>query len=86
MTSTKAVLIVLSSALLFALAGSAIGYGLGVLVPSYYRNLYTSGDSPNFDAVQMGLGLGITQGFSGGIVVGLIVVFLLTRGPKIGHG
>lgn len=80
MTSTRAILLVVSSALLFAIIGGGIGCGLGVFVPNYYRALYDGRgpyddpDAPlrSIDPVQMGLGLGITQGFCGGIGCGLI--------------
>ena len=64
----------MASALLFAALGGAIGWALGTLAPNYYRNLYEDGHLPNFGPQQVGLG--VTQGFTGGIV-GLGIVLIL---------
>ncbi|RYF45655.1 MAG: hypothetical protein EOO38_15625, partial [Cytophagaceae bacterium] len=73
MTIKKGILTVAASTLLFTPLGALIGWLLGVYVPGYYRGLYLEGNSPEFDPVQMGLGLGMTQGLIGGIVVGLAI-------------
>ena len=59
-----------------AIIGAGLGYGLGTLAPDYYRSLL-GGWSPGFDPVSVGVGLGLTQGMAGGVVVGLAVVALL---------
>ncbi len=74
MSAAKAYLIIFTSALGFAILGGLIGYGLGRLVPNYYRSVYERGHAPGFDPVQVGLGLGITQGLAVGLVIGTIVV------------
>jgi hypothetical protein len=73
-TATRALLTVAASALLFCFLGGIIGVCLGKFAPGYYRAVFTSGDLPTFDPVQVGLGLGITQGFVGGIIVGCLIV------------
>ena len=54
--------------------GLLIGVALGTLVPSYYRSTFSSGDSPNFDPVAVGIGQGLTQGVVFGGLIGLILV------------
>ncbi len=63
--------------------GMATGYGIGIVAPGYYHTVF--GD-PNLDAVQVGLGLGITQGLGAGFVLAAILilgnVFLVGRAQR----
>jgi hypothetical protein len=42
--------------------------------PGYYRTVFRYGDSPDFNAVEVGVGLGLTQGLMAGVAVGCVVV------------
>lgn len=76
MTTKTALATVLTWAAVFACVGSATGAMLGTVVPEYYRSLFHGGQSPNFDPVQVGVGLGATQGAASGIAVSILVVAL----------
>ena len=74
MTIARGFLIVVLSGLGFAIGGGLIGYTLALVAPAYYRGVFSSGREPWFDPVQVGLGLGITQGAVCGVIVGSVVV------------
>jgi hypothetical protein len=74
MTVTKGFLIIILSGLGFAFGGGLIGYTLAVLLPGYYRGVFSSGREPWFDPVGVGIGLGLSQGLICGLVLGAIVV------------
>lgn len=74
MTIGKGFSIILLSGFAFALGGGAIGYTLAVVLPGYYRGVYSSGREPWFDPMEIGIGLGATQGLICGLVVGAVVV------------
>jgi len=63
--------IVLVSAGLGALGGLFVGMLLGLVVPDYYHAVF---GNPRLNAVQVGAGLGFTQGLGAGIAVGCVVV------------
>lgn len=77
MTLKQAILAVFICTVAFSLIGLSIGAGIGTFAPDYYRNIFTRGHDPSFDPLSVGIGLGITQGTSGGVVIGLIIVALL---------
>lgn len=77
MTVTRAMIAILSFAMVFAAGGALIGMGVGALVPDYYRNLFRHGHEPHFDPVMVGTGLGLTQGALIGTAAGVIVVVAL---------
>jgi hypothetical protein len=74
MTITRAIAIILATAIGLGTAGGAIGFGLGKYAPSYYRAVFVTGRDPDFDPLAVGIGLGITQGMLGGLFVGSVVV------------
>ena len=47
--------------------GTLIGCLLGALVPDYYRTVFDLRDDPTFSPVQVGIGLGFTQGRVAGL-------------------
>jgi len=55
---------------------------LGKFAPGYSRGVFANGNSPTLDPVQVGLGLGITQGLVGGAIIGLLIVFAPGRSLK----
>lgn len=77
MTVLRAFGIIVASAVCFSLLGGLLGFTLGSAVPGYYRSVFFGGNRPDFDPVAVGVGQGTTQGFVGGIVIGLLVVAVL---------
>jgi hypothetical protein len=61
----------------FAVAGTLVGYGLGTFLPGYYRGVFLGGRQPDFNPVDVGIGLGCSEGLMLGVVVGLVVVVVL---------
>lgn len=78
MTTTRAFAIVAASSLLCSIIGGVMGTQLGRLAPGYYRALFEAGRRADFDPVQVGLGLGVTQGLVAGAMIGLGVAAILT--------
>jgi len=76
MSYIKSFGIVIASGCLFGLIGAAVGTAIGMLVPGYYRSVFFAGDSPHFDPVQVGFGQGVTQGFAGGVVIGIAILLI----------
>ena len=76
MTTPRALCIVIATGAFFGGGGGLIGYMLAVTLPAYYQTVYRNPKDPQFevDAVQVGLGLGITQGLICGLIVGTVVV------------
>ena len=83
MTVLRGFLIIVVSGIGFAPAGGLIGYALGRVAPAYYRGVFRRGEAPDFDPVQVGLGLGMTQGLIAGLLVGSVVVLAVAlSGPR----
>jgi hypothetical protein len=74
MTIAKGFLIIILTGFIFALGGGLIGYTLAVILPGYYRGVFSSGREPGFDPVGVGIGLGLTQGLICGLFLGGMVV------------
>ena len=77
MTFPRAMMVILTSAFVFALVGGTVGFGIGTYFPDYYRDLFLSGRSPEFNPVSVGIGQGVTQGVSGGAGLGVVLVAIL---------
>lgn len=69
--SVRGLLIVLCSGAAGALLGLIVGGLIGTFAPDYYHAVF--GD-PDLNAVQVGTGLGVTQGFGIGLAVGCVVL------------
>jgi hypothetical protein len=67
---------VFGSAVAGGVLGLLIGAALGAFAPGYYRSIFINGDSPSFDPLAMGIGLGLTQGVFLGGLVGIVLVAL----------
>lgn len=70
----RAFSIVVASGIVGSVVGTGLGYLLGHVTPAYYRGVFKAGADPGFDPVQVGLGLGFSQGLICGLLVGSAVV------------
>jgi hypothetical protein len=71
MNPVKSLVFVAGTALLFAIIGAVTGLLLGSYMPDYYIGVFElHGESP----VQVGFGLGLTQGMILGSVVGVVIL------------
>ena len=77
MTVLRAFAIIAASGASCAFLGGLLGFLLGIAVPEYYRTVFGRGNAPGFDPVAVGVGLGTTQGLVGGLVIGVLVVFVV---------
>jgi len=68
--------VVFGSAALGGLIGIGIGVLLGTLAPEYYQSVFSDSNSPNFNPLAIGIGLGLTQGVVFGGIIGLVLVAL----------
>ena len=79
MNFKKAFIFLTSLSLTFCVLGGATGYFIGTKFPNYYRSVFRNGQSPDFDPIAVGVGQGIGQGFAGGALIGLLVIFILSK-------
>jgi hypothetical protein len=70
----RPVLVLVSCLLGGTILGGLVGFYLGKFAPEYYRAVFDVPDSGIFDAVQAGVGLGVSQGLVAGAVIGTILV------------
>jgi hypothetical protein len=73
----EAIALVLGCVIAFTLLGAGTGYALGTVAPGYYRSVFEGGQDPNFDPVDVGIGLGSSQGLLGGAVIGVLLASVL---------
>lgn len=78
MTPGKALGICGISAIGGCALGALVGSLIGNLAPDYYRAVFGFKPEDNIDYAHLGLGLGVTQGLTGGVIVGVCVVAILT--------
>ncbi|MEZ6058130.1 MAG: hypothetical protein R3C01_15635 [Planctomycetaceae bacterium] len=89
MTTKTALTTVLTWAVVFACVGSVMGAMIGVVAPDYYRSVFRGGESSDFNPLQVGVGLGVTQGAASGIAISIVVLAILawrdirSRSPAI---
>lgn len=79
MTVTRGFPIIVGSDFGFATGGRVAGDALAHIAPAYYRGGFSGVESPDFDPVQVGLGL--SQGLIAGSVVVLAVSLSRVRSP-----
>lgn len=70
----RPVLVLVSCLLGGTILGGLVGFYLGKFAPEYYRAVFDVPESAAFDAVEAGVGLGISQGLVAGAVIGTILV------------
>jgi hypothetical protein len=69
--------ILVGCAAVFAVGGGLVGLALGVFLPAYYRGVVSGGQQPDFNPVDVGVGLGTSEGVILGVLVGGLVVVAL---------
>jgi hypothetical protein len=69
-----------------AILGGTAGYWIGRAAPQYYRAVFGVAAGDSFDAVEAGIGLGVSQGLVGGAVLGAILVVTVELGARRGRG
>lgn len=74
MTVARGFVITLASAFGFAAFGAAAGYAPAVGLPDYYRTVFRIPDHADIDLRQLGVALGVTQGFAAGLLIGAVIV------------
>ena len=77
MTVLRGFAITIASGAGFACFGALAGFVLGTVAPDYYRTVFRISPDIPLNLAQAGLGLGATQGFAVGIVVGLAIVVVV---------
>lgn len=77
MTPQTALRTVLLWGISFACVGSAFGAAIGRFAPGYYQSIFRDGHSPEFNTLEVGVGLGATQGLASGLAISIIVLALL---------
>ncbi len=77
MSILRAYLIICLSGVAGVCAGGGIGYLLGIAVPGYYRGVFRAGGEAWFDPIQVGIGLGVSQGLPAGLAIGSLVVVVV---------
>ena len=74
MTVLRGFAITIASGLGFAVFGGLLGFLIGKFIPDYYRTVFRIPPGVDLDPAQAGLGLGVTQGLIGGLIIGLVIV------------
>ncbi len=74
MTVLRGFVITMASCLGFSGLGALAGYVLAVLAPDYYRAVLHIRPEVVFNPVQVGLGLGLTEGAAVGLILGVVIV------------
>jgi hypothetical protein len=77
MNVLKALATVTGTALGFGVAGSAIGALLGYVAPGFFRQMLPLRDPTNLNPVELGIGLGLTNGLGWALAVGVLLVAVL---------
>lgn len=74
---TRTIWLVVGSAFVGAALGAGLGGLLGKIAPGYYRGIFGHPSDDSFNPLQVGLGLGLTQGLIFGVVVGLAMAAIV---------
>ncbi len=74
MTVLRGFLITITSCLGFSGLGALAGYVLAIMAPDYYRTVFDVRPTSVFNPVQLGLGLGLTEGAAVGLILGVVIV------------
>ena len=74
MTARNALAAVLSGGIVFACIGGATGALIANVAPEYYRTVFRYRDLASFNPLQVGIGLGVTQGIWAGVAISFAVL------------
>ncbi|MAG58348.1 MAG: hypothetical protein CMJ83_18835 [Planctomycetes bacterium] len=74
MTLFKALATVAGTAIGFGIAGTGIGALLGHFTPGFFRHQFALRDVENLDPLEFGIGIGLVNGLTWGLVIGVLVV------------
>ena len=77
MNLTKALATIVGMAVGFGAAGTAIGALLGKVAPGFFRQLLPLRDPASFNPMELGIGLGLTNGLGWGLAVGVLLVAII---------
>jgi hypothetical protein len=66
-------LILAASAIVFAMIGAGAGLAIAMFMPDYYRSVISGGRRPDFNPIDVGTGLGCSQGIIVGVFVGTVL-------------
>ena len=78
MTLFKALATVVGTAIGFGIVGTGIGALMGTFTPGFFRHLMPLHDLENFNALELGIGLGIVNGLLWGLIVGVLAVAIVS--------
>ena len=67
----RAFYMIVSTTAIFGLLGGIAGWIMAVSVPAYFRDVY---DTPQNEIWQVGVGIGVTSGLLGGLLIGCSVL------------
>ncbi|MFI5091196.1 MAG: hypothetical protein ACHP7P_14185 [Terriglobales bacterium] len=73
----KALTTVVGTAIAFGAGGGAIGALLGRVAPGFFRQVLPVRDPATFSPVEVGFGLGLTNGLGWGVAVGVLLVAII---------
>ena len=77
MNLVKALATVVGMAVGFGVGGTAIGALLGHVAPGFFRQMLPLRDPANFNPVELGIGLGLTNGLGWGLAIGVLLVAII---------
>ena len=77
MNVLKALATVVGTAVGFGVCGIGIGAFLGRITPSFFRQMLPLRDPASFNPVELGIGLGLTNGLGWGLAIGVLLVAIL---------
>lgn len=78
MTILKGLLTVAGCGFAFTICGGLIGWALGKLAPDFFRVMFPRDGEHAYDPARFGLGIGVANGVTWGLVTGLVVVLAVT--------
>lgn len=77
MNVVKALATVVATAVVFGVCGTGIGMFLGKMAPSFLQHAVRATAGEALDPMELGIGLGLTNGLTWGLVIGILTVAIL---------
>ena len=74
----KALATVVGTSIGFGIVGMGIGAFLGSFTPGFFRHLFPLRDLENFQPIELGVGLGLVNGLTWGLVIGVLIVAIIS--------